>query len=305
MQDSLLWVYEGQTQFWGYVLGARSGMLSKEDTLDAIAVDRRHLRYATPGRDWRPLVDTTNDPIIANRAAAAVAELAAQRGLLQRRPADLARRRPDPSPAVAAARRSMNDFARAFFGMQRPRLRRAHLHVRRRRRDPEPDPALRLGRLSQPRINAYTERPPLEGISRAATGSSIPTRRPTGSRRARRRPRRSTSAFPAASPSAPATASSPVIWDCPAFDAGLTVGSKILAVNGRSFDGDALKRRSPATRSKEPVRLLVKSGDVSAPSISIGTAACATRAWSPPPAARARSTPFCAAPKRGGAHALY
>ena len=37
MQDDLLWVYEGQTQFWGYVLGARSGMLSKQDTLDAIA----------------------------------------------------------------------------------------------------------------------------------------------------------------------------------------------------------------------------------------------------------------------------
>jgi predicted metalloprotease with PDZ domain len=26
MQDSLLWVYEGQTQFWGNVLAARSGM---------------------------------------------------------------------------------------------------------------------------------------------------------------------------------------------------------------------------------------------------------------------------------------
>ncbi|KAK0330581.1 hypothetical protein LTR94_032292, partial [Friedmanniomyces endolithicus] len=32
MRDSLLWVYEGQTQFWGYVLQARSGMVSKQDT---------------------------------------------------------------------------------------------------------------------------------------------------------------------------------------------------------------------------------------------------------------------------------
>src|SRR5437588_1239093 len=37
MQDTLMWVYEGQTQFWGYVLAARSGMLSKQDTIDAIA----------------------------------------------------------------------------------------------------------------------------------------------------------------------------------------------------------------------------------------------------------------------------
>ncbi|MFM9829591.1 MAG: peptidase M61, partial [Sphingomonas sp.] len=37
MRDSLLWVYEGQTQFWGYVLGARSGIVTKQDTLDAYA----------------------------------------------------------------------------------------------------------------------------------------------------------------------------------------------------------------------------------------------------------------------------
>ena len=31
MRGSLLWVYEGQTQFWGHVLEARSGMMSKQD----------------------------------------------------------------------------------------------------------------------------------------------------------------------------------------------------------------------------------------------------------------------------------
>ncbi|HYD37832.1 MAG TPA: PDZ domain-containing protein, partial [Allosphingosinicella sp.] len=52
------------------------------------------------------------------------------------------------------------------------------------------------------------------------------------------------------------------IWDSAAFDAGLTVGSKILAVNGRSFDGEALKRAiAAAAKSREPVRLLVESGD--------------------------------------------
>ncbi len=66
MRDNLLWVYEGQTQFWGYVLGARSGLFSKQDTLDAFAaiaagMDRR------VGRTWRPLIDTTHDPIISAR----------------------------------------------------------------------------------------------------------------------------------------------------------------------------------------------------------------------------------------------
>ena len=100
MQNSLLWVYEGQTQFWGYVLGARSGMLSKQDTLDAIAATAAAYSTGTPGRGWRPLVDTTNDPIIAGRTPASVAQLAADRGLLQRRPTDLARCRPHASPDV-------------------------------------------------------------------------------------------------------------------------------------------------------------------------------------------------------------
>ena len=61
MQDSLLWVYEGQTQFWGYVLAARSGLMSKEDTLASFASVAA--TYDTrAGRAWRPLIDTTNDP---------------------------------------------------------------------------------------------------------------------------------------------------------------------------------------------------------------------------------------------------
>ena len=37
MRNSLLWVYEGQTQFWGYVLEARSGMSPSSDMLDKLA----------------------------------------------------------------------------------------------------------------------------------------------------------------------------------------------------------------------------------------------------------------------------
>ena len=48
-RNSLLWVYEGQTQFWGYVLQARSGMVSKQDTLDAYALIAANLQN-TRGR---------------------------------------------------------------------------------------------------------------------------------------------------------------------------------------------------------------------------------------------------------------
>ena len=36
-RDDLLWVYEGQTQFWGWVLAARSGMQSKDTVLGQFA----------------------------------------------------------------------------------------------------------------------------------------------------------------------------------------------------------------------------------------------------------------------------
>ena len=37
MQDSLLWVYEGQTQYWGNVLAGRSGLRTPEQARDALA----------------------------------------------------------------------------------------------------------------------------------------------------------------------------------------------------------------------------------------------------------------------------
>jgi predicted metalloprotease with PDZ domain len=54
-----------------------------------------------------------------------------------------------------------------------------------------------------------------------------------------------------------------VLWDSPAFNAGLTVGSEILAVNGRSFDPDALRQaiKAAAGNGRAP-ELLIKSGDL-------------------------------------------
>jgi predicted metalloprotease with PDZ domain len=66
MRDDLLWVYEGMTQYWGNVLTARAGMRTPEQTRDIFA--RVAAGYAIDrGRDWRPLVDTTNQPTISQR----------------------------------------------------------------------------------------------------------------------------------------------------------------------------------------------------------------------------------------------
>lgn len=62
MRDSLLWVYEGQTEFWGRVLAARSGQRTKQETLDKLALDAAIVDTRV-GRRWKTLQDSNNDPV--------------------------------------------------------------------------------------------------------------------------------------------------------------------------------------------------------------------------------------------------
>jgi predicted metalloprotease with PDZ domain len=56
-QGSLLWVYEGMTQYLGNVLAARSGLKSQEQYRDMLALSAAQLDYKT-GREWRSTEDT-------------------------------------------------------------------------------------------------------------------------------------------------------------------------------------------------------------------------------------------------------
>jgi predicted metalloprotease with PDZ domain len=53
-----------------------------------------------------------------------------------------------------------------------------------------------------------------------------------------------------------------VIWDSAAFNAGLTVGDTLIAVNDKPFSDDLLKTEITAAKGKTlPIRLLVKTAD--------------------------------------------
>src|SRR3954471_11158195 len=114
MQDSLLWVYEGQTQYWGHVLAARSGLLSRQQALDALAFDAA-IYDARAGRAWRPLSDTTNTPILPDRGRDAwrswqrSADYYVEGQLIWLDIDTLLRERTD-------GKTSLDDFAKAFFG---------------------------------------------------------------------------------------------------------------------------------------------------------------------------------------------
>jgi predicted metalloprotease with PDZ domain len=58
MKDDLLWVYEGLTNYYGELLAARAGLISPAEWFDEIAADA--MNVSAPGRTWRPLQDTAD-----------------------------------------------------------------------------------------------------------------------------------------------------------------------------------------------------------------------------------------------------
>ncbi|HEX7340285.1 MAG TPA: peptidase M61, partial [Rhodanobacteraceae bacterium] len=67
MGDSLLWVYEGETQYWGQILPVRAGMMTTQQFHAELAAIGAGFERGTPGFAWRNIQDTTNDEMIAHR----------------------------------------------------------------------------------------------------------------------------------------------------------------------------------------------------------------------------------------------
>ena len=116
MGDSLLWVYEGQTQYWGFVLTARSGMWTPQQFRDALAMVAANYDRNRPGFGWRTLEDTTNDPTAARRSGLPyrswqMSEEYYSGGQMVWLAVDAKIR------ALTQGRKSLDDFAKAFFGV--------------------------------------------------------------------------------------------------------------------------------------------------------------------------------------------
>jgi predicted metalloprotease with PDZ domain len=262
MQDTMLWVYEGQTQFWGYVLGARSGMLSKQDTLDAIAATAATYGDGTPGRTWRPLEDTTNDPIIARRAPQPWrswqrSEDYYSEGQLIWIDVDRIIRQ------QSGGKRSIDDFARAFFGMRDRDFGELTYTF---------DDVVRTLNQVQPydwrsylqrKVYDIAAQPPLEGITQGGY-RLVFTDEPTKSiKSAEKSGKSSDLTYSGGFTVGNDGKIGSVLWDSAAFNAGLTIGSELVAVNGRKFDGDALKQAIKEAAGNGPApELLVHDGDV-------------------------------------------
>jgi predicted metalloprotease with PDZ domain len=260
MQGSLLWVYEGQTQYWGTVLAARSGLITQAQALQAIALTAATYDQA-PGRAWRALQDTTNDPIIAQRrpnpwSTWERSEDYYSEGELIWLDADtLIRER-------SGGARSLDDFARTFFGGDAAGfvpLTYDFEAVTHALNAVEPyDWATFL----RTRLDGHGPGAPLDGIARGGYRLAFADTPSDYQKQllAMRDGEDFTFSLGLAVNEDGTLAS--VAWDTPAFKAGLSVGVKVLAVNGIAYDGERLRAAiTDAKTGGGPIELLVRSGD--------------------------------------------
>lgn len=259
MQSDLLWAYEGLDEFWGLVLSARSGLQSRNMTLSQFAsIAGKYSEQA--GRAWRSIEDTGHDPAMGYRKPKPWASLARERdyyseGALVWLEADQVIR------TGTGGRRSIDDFAREFFGMNDgdwgelpfelgdvvAALGRVHPHdwdtfLRQRLMTPgQPAPVAgivqggyRLVWKEQP--NPYDAQRIAKSRELALTHSLGLTLDKEGK-------------------------ASAVQWDSPAYNAGIVSGAKVVAVNGTAYSPDVIKTAVTAAKGGAPLELLIQRGD--------------------------------------------
>ena len=258
--NDLMWVYEGQTQFWGYVLGARSGIFSKQDTLDAYASIAAGLDIRR-GRDWRSVDDTTNDPVISARRPKGWvtyqrAEDYYNEGLLIWLETDAIIRK------QSGGAKGMDDFARKFFGTKDGDFSAkgydfAEIVATLNGVTPYDWAGFLNTRLTEKASGA-----PLAGLALGGY-KLIYTDTPTAfTKDAEKRAKSVGLSYSLGLTIGKGGKIADIIWDGPAFNAGLTVGAEIIAVDGRSYTDDGLKDAvTTAKNGKDPIRLIIKSGD--------------------------------------------
>jgi predicted metalloprotease with PDZ domain len=257
MQDSLLWVYEGQTQYWGEVLGVRSGLVAKAQFLDGLAMIAAY-DQALPARAWRSLQDTTNDEILyLNKDQPWTTwqrrvDYYDEGALIWLEADTLIRER-------SGGKRSLDDFARAFFGINDGSFTPVTYtfddlvkalnavepydwaHFLRERLDSRGRPAPLEGLARGGYKLVFTDKPgdmiqSYEGLSKSTLlDYSLGLRVKTDG------------------------VLSSVLWDGPAYKAGLVQGARIVAVNGIEYDPQVLKDAVTAAKGgTAPIELIVK-----------------------------------------------
>lgn len=275
MRDDLLWVYEGMTQYWGVVLTARSGMRTPEETRDIIARVAAGFEVS-PGRKWRPLIDTTNQPTVSQRRPVSFVSWQLPENYYTE--SELIWLDADTKiRELTNDQKSLDDFAKAFFGVYngsfvtdpytlndvvntlnsvvhydwatflRERVYDLHPQV--------PEDGITRGGYKlvytdtvQPWVTKAESTVGLADFS-TSLGFSVMVPRAGGERGA-------------GGNAGPMGSLGNVWWDSPAFKAGVTPDMQIVSVNGRAFTPQILRDAIlEAEKTKQPLALQFRRGD--------------------------------------------
>jgi predicted metalloprotease with PDZ domain len=263
MRDELLWVYEGLTSYLEGVLAARSGLWSAELTRQYWAYTAANMDHDRPGRNWRDLEDTTYQPIVTARRALSWLSLERTEdyypeGALIWLDVDTKIRE------LSGDRHSLDDFAREFFGGTEGTL------------GPVPytlaDIVQALNAVAHydwdkfltQRLHSHGPGAPLDGLTRGGwklVYTDVPTEYLRGLEDQRKAVDFMFSLGLAVS-SREFGQLAEVLWGSPAYEAGLTEGTAIIAVNGREYRPERLREAiGMAHNTHQPIELIVKNLD--------------------------------------------
>jgi predicted metalloprotease with PDZ domain len=261
MGDSLLWVYEGQTQYWGFVLTARAGMWTPQEFRDGLAMVAANYDRNRQGFQWRTLEDTTNDPTVARRSPLPyrswqMSEDYYSGGQLMWLTVDAKLR------SLTHDKQSLDSFASAFFGVENGS------YVPKTYTFDDVVAALngvaKYDWASFLKEHAYSLNPPLqEGLAASGWKLVYDDKESDYQKAYDGRPESSRHmlnfTFSIGLTLTSGGKVNDVRWDSPAFKAGVSTGATIIAVNGTAYSKDVLNDAITAAKgSKAPIEFTVK-----------------------------------------------
>jgi predicted metalloprotease with PDZ domain len=267
MRNDLLWVYEGLTDYYGNVLTARSGMRTPEQARDVFAQIAGAFEIS-PGRTWRSLEDTTNEPIVSSHGAVQQAWSSWQRSYDYYPESDLVWLDADTKiRELSDGKKSLDDFAKLFFGSDNGSYVTVGYTL---------DDLVKALNIVQPydwagffrtRVHEVNPNVPENGFTQGGYRLVYNDNEPEWMKKSESVRGASFADSLGFSIKSEAGGDSHgnlenVWWDSLAFKAGITPDMQLQAVNDQKYTAAALREAIlAAEKTKEPIKLLLKRGD--------------------------------------------
>lgn len=259
MQNTLLWVYEGMTQYYGMVLTARSGLLPADFSRENFAVTSAIYDVKRPGRSWRPLIDTTFQPVVTARRP--LSWTSWQRTEDYYSESSLLWLGVDAKlRTLTKGAKNLDSFANAFFAAP-PNQGMVSTYkladVIKALNDVAPFDW--QGWIDE---RVYRTSAPLDGITQAGLKLVYDDKPNAVIKASEKTGKHNDFSYGLGITVSKDSVLSEVVWESPAFKAGLVPGMTVVAVGGRAYTGELLKDAITAAKSGDaPIELLLKQGD--------------------------------------------